>query len=300
MNLTPDHPQSRRAVREARQATGEQPSVTELPPTVEDTGTTGSQVVVGPDGQPLTRRRLREFRETGLISTITPASIPVAEAPVVAEVPEPAAPEVVESEPAPAPVSETAPQLEVAPAASETLPQPEVQSAFAPRPASKRPPQMPTWTAPAGHWTRQLEVEDEVEMTASREVGGASSTASMLVVNQVPNAADLGGPLGETGEVLLTGSISLRPDFAATGAITGIHHAAEFDDHFDSARPATGASATPVKASAVASQHALGTPIIAGAKPSTSRAINVLIVTAAVLAVLVTGLVVTAVVLRWI
>src|SRR5690606_33132634 len=139
-----------------------------------------------------------------------------------------------------------------------------------------------------------------LEVTASREVGGSSSTASMLVVSDMPKVVDLGGPLGETGEVLLTGSISLRPEFAATGAITGIHGEAELDDRFDSASPATGASATPVRASAVASQHALGTPIVAGVKPRASKAINVLIITASVLAVLVTGLVVTAIVLRWI
>lgn len=267
MSTHPDQPLSRRAARESRQATGEQPS---LPPVdaaeplgqsgstqaMEDTSTT-SAPILGPDGQPLTRRRLRELRETGLVPTVTPASEPVPAQPA-AEPP---------------------------------------RSAFAPKPA---PRAASSWSAPAGHWTRQLEVEDELETTVSREVGASTSTASMLVVNELPKVVDLGGPLGETGEVLLTGSISLSPDFAATGAIRSMHADAHHDDRFDGPAPTTDSTITPIRASAAASQHALGTPIIAGRQPKTSRALTILLVTASVLAVLVTGLVVTAVILRWI
>ena len=325
MSLTPEQPKSRRAAREARLATGEQPSL-DAQPELEDTGSTGGQAVIGPDGQPLTRRRLRELRETGLIPTITPASTPVVEpasetgpasdaesAPLAQTAPQPDAHFFRPSSPIAA-ERPAAPQADLTPATGPTpapapapeselrttKPQPDLsKSAFAPRSEPTAPAAAPSWTAPEGHWTRQLELEDDVEMTASREVGGPS-TSSALVVEELPKVVDLGGPLGETGQVLLTGSITLSPDFAATGAITGLHGEAELDDRFDSAHPTTGSSAAPVKASAVASQHALGTPIVAGGKPRASRAINVLIVTAAVLAVLVTGLVVTAVVLRWI
>lgn len=314
MNFLPEQPLSRRAAREARRTTGEQPSLhgdaddlsaSTASASLEETGSTGSQQITGPDGQPLTRRRLRELRETGMIPTITAPSAPVA--PVVAAEPEPTA----EPERAESPAMQaTAPQPDAQyfrpsvpvasqPAMQATAPQPELpQPAFVPVTTEFASP--PSWTAPEGHWTRQLELDDDLETTVSREVGGASATASMLVVTELPKVVDLGGPLGQTGEMLLTGSISLSPDFAATGAISGLHNEAELDDRFDSTGPATDSSAAPVKASAVASQHALGTPIVAGGKPRTSRALSVLLVTASVLAVLVTGLIVTAIVLRWI
>ena len=304
MNFLPEQPLSRRAAREARLTTGEQPSLhgvaddlsaSTVPAALEETGSTGSQQITGPDGQPLTRRRLRELRETGMIPTITAPSAPVAAEPERAESPAMQAT-------APQPDAQYfRPSVPVAsqPAMQATAPQPELlQPAFVPVSTEFASP--PSWTAPEGHWTRQLELDDDLETTVSREVGGASATASMLVVTELPKVVDLGGPLGQTGEMLLTGSISLSPDFAATGAISGLHSEAELDDRFDSTGPATDSSAAPVKASAVASQHALGTPIVAGGKPHTSRALSVLLVTASVLAVLVTGLIVTAIVLRWI
>ena len=315
MNSTPEQPLTRRAAREARSGTGEQPSVDAATAGIEDTASTGGQVVLDADGQPLTRRRLREMRETGLIPIVTPSAAPVAEGePEVAPEPEAGAsvaPGPHYFRPSASIPRETAPQPEARPAEASqsetpqpTAPQPEVpqsetaQSAFAPVPAVAGAP-VPTWTAPEGHWTRQLEQEDDLEVTASREVGGAS-TSSVLVVSEVPKVVDLGGPLGETGQMLLTGSVTLSPDFAATGAIKRLDSDADLSDGFDGPHPVTGDSAAPLRASAIASQHALGTPIVAGSKPRASRAINVLIVTAAVLAVLVTGLVVTAVVLRWI
>jgi len=136
--------------------------------------------------------------------------------------------------------------------------------------------------------------DDAAEPTASREVGGSPQTTSSILVVDHP-VLDLGGPLNATGEVLLTGSVPLSQDFARTGSV-GPVGGAEHDDRFDSERAP---EAQPVKASAVASQHALGSPIVSNSVRRGGRGMTVLLITASALAVLVTGLVVTAIVLGW-
>jgi hypothetical protein len=93
----------------------------------------------------------------------------------------------------------------------------------------------------------------------------------------------------------------LPPNLAATGAVTPISDDADdvarLDDQAAAEYPA---DAPPVKAAAVASQHALGTPIVANAHPRGNRTLTVLLASASVLAVLVTALVVTAIALNWI
>jgi len=261
------------------------PSSAEAPPT------TG---LVGLDGQPLSRRRLRSERETPLAGTAQTAG---------ASSTGPAAPATT----GPAP-SASAPRAPWAPAE----PEPPVQTgaearavpqAIAPEQAKAPQPEgdptgpaHPAWSAPEGHWTRQLAQDDDdaLERTASREVGGSPRTTSSILIDH-PAVLDLGGPLNATGEVLLTGSIPLSQDFARTGTI-GPVGGAEHDDRFDTERVP---DAQPVKASAVASQHALGSPIVANAGRRGGRGMTVLLISASVLAVLVTGLVVTAIVLGW-
>jgi len=284
--------------------------------------------IVGPDGQVLSRRRLREQRTQAIaIITLDPeavdppetgtptesesgrdAPIPSAEAteaenaakaesasesPEDAVVPaedlgepasEPGEPDIV-SEPEPEPDAAPADAEAAAAALTDTTP-----TAPAPEPAP--------WTAPEGHWTRQLaESEDSGDLTGSHDAGGSPQATSSTIVVDHPAVMDLGGPLDATSEVLLTGSIPLSHDFARTGAMGSVT-GAELDDRFDEGFAAS-PDAQPVRASAVASQHALGSPIVANATRRGGRGMTVLLVTASVLAVLVTGLVVTAIVLGW-
>lgn len=316
MSFSSEPPLTRRAAREAARATGEQPRqasgqaptltqqygwppqepVAPVEPAVPGAaepsapGQPPSLAETGPlDGQPLTRRRLRELREQA--ATAAGIVVPLEEPPATSSI---------AVAPGTPPQSETPPQTE-APAAPV---EPDVE-APAGTAAAMPPEPRAGWAAPQGHWTRQLEAvdeEDALEGTFSREVGVASPTTSALIIPEAPIAMDLGGPLDSTGEILLTGSVPLSPTLSTTGATDRISDAADRDDRFDDQRLHDTATqdAQPVRAAAVASQHALGTPIVSEGKPRGSRTLTVLFVTASALAIIVTGLVVAAIALRWI
>ena len=296
MSLSSEPPLTRRAAREFARATGEQPAIP---------GSTLAAPVIPVDdtGQPLTRRRIRELREAGVM--VDTSALVIAE--VTAPSPHVEAPPVSEAA-VEAPVMETV-VVEAPPAASETgpaatettRPQPEAVVSSEAAPSSAEP--RSEWTAPEGHWTRQLEDEDpeaELEGTYSREVGAATPTTSALIIPDVPAAMDLGGPLDSTGEILLTGSIPLSPSLATTGSIDRLADAAaDGDDRFDDRRlHETAQDGQPVRASAVASQHALGTPIVSDGKGRGHRGLTVLLIAASALAVVVTGLVIAAIALK--
>ncbi len=258
MSSSNDLPLTRRAAREAARATGEQPS---LQATGEQPASPGSGQLavvleepplttgmIGPDGQVLTRRRLRELRGQDAPASEVRGQEPWApERPAPSEEPVIAAPSV------------------AAPSASIFAPPPEAPA--------EAPAQKPEWTAPEGHWTRQLEAVDEddlLETTLSREVGLANPTTSALIIQEAPVSMDLGGPLDSTGEILLTGSIPLSPSLSTTGSVERLRDAdADLDDLFDDHRlRETAQDAQPVRASAIASQHALGPRSSATAGPA--------------------------------
>lgn len=316
MSFTPEQPMSRRAareaarLREAEQSTGSQPTVEPVDsaptPVVESVEATappvqppapvpGAPAVVESPasleaqaaqftGEILSRRRLRELRTQ---------ATPIVQPPVVEPV------EPVGAAAGLAPTEQPRPEEHAEETVVVERPQP-APVPPAPAPADDPAPSTPQpWSAPVGHWTRQMTaVEEDTAGSVGRQFGTVSPTTSTLILGDA-KVVDLGGPLNATGEVLLTGSVPLAPEFARTGSLNAIADA-ELDDQFDATHATSAHDAQPVKASAIASQHALGTPIVANAKPRGSRSLTVLLVAASVLAVLVTGLVITAVVLHWI
>ena len=307
MSVSDQTPLTRRAVREAARATGEQPILTGA------TATGGAPRFDAPasadvapaatgEQQPLTRRRLRELRAQGI------ATGEVAVTGVVELEPEQTFEPERTIEPAPVAEPESsvvAPTVEAEPVIETTHPRdtaPQPPIAFSPPAVAESAEPRSGWAAPEGHWTRQLEIEDEEELletTFSREVRAASPTTSALIIPAAPAAMNLGGPLDSTGEILLTGSIPLSPSLATTGAIE--RHPAVEDDRFDDQRLHDSAQdAQPVRAAAIASQHALGTPIVSDGKTRSGRGLTILLIAASSLAVVVTGVVVAALVLRWI
>ncbi|MFT4128209.1 MAG: hypothetical protein QM662_18520 [Gordonia sp. (in: high G+C Gram-positive bacteria)] len=322
MTFPPDQPISRRALREARGHGDGQGPVTAAEGVVEASVEAGSAVPAFPpaepvqtgfidlDGTVLSRRRLREIRETQAQPIIPPASDVAAPTPSASGATVPLRPILVPVETAvspPAPDA-AAPEAAVTGPAPITVPTPTItplpefpRPTTFPPPAASEPPAAPVVPiaaeTPAGHWTRQLaETDEQSEVTPAREVGGAPQTATLVVVDHPTGVVDLGGPLNATGEVLYTGTINLSPDFAQTGAV-GPVSGAELDDHFD--RPAESPDSPPVKATAVASQHALGSPIVANSGRRNGRGMTALLIIASVLAVAVTGLVVAAILLHW-
>jgi len=314
MSLPNEPPLTRRAAREAMRATGEQQPITraepEPAPLLErPQGESGpvEEPVADAGEPPLTRRRLRELRTQGI-----QIAVPTVDAPVEAT-----GPAVEATGPAtsgPAAASAWAPErTEPSPERTEgesagpvppADPVPDTPAVKDDRPVEEAPVERPAWSAPAGHWTRQMEVvDDEEEHTfGGREVGSATPTTSALIIPQAPASMDLGGPLNSTGEILLTGSIPLSPSLATTGSVERLSDGdADLNDRFDDRRLHESAQdAAPVRASAVASQHALGTPIVSDGRSGGSRGLTVLLIAASALAVIVTGLVITALALRWI
>lgn len=124
----------------------------------------------------------------------------------------------------------------------------------------------------------------EVHTASSREVSVASDQTNALILPVAP-AMDLTGPIGNTGEVLVTGNIPLLKQVSEQ-AITGI---VEVDsDEYDAAD--TGTFSTPIRASHAVSSRSLelAPPMIK--KPRWGAASIVLAFSSAVLAVAAVGL----------
>ena len=98
-------------------------------------------------------------------------------------------------------------------------------SSIAPRPVapsaeSSREPS--TFTPPFGHWSTQASIDDDEqfpENTISRNIGATSGaiTTNALVIPSLPSEDAL-RPFGNTGEILITGTIDLPRSMGSTGA----------------------------------------------------------------------------------
>jgi hypothetical protein len=150
-----------------------------------------------------------------------------------------------------------------------------------------------------GHWSTQSDLDDAEqvnETTISRSVGNGAITTSALVLPSVPEHA-IGGPILTSGEILLTGSISLPQSLAVSGAHpsqldeSDIDHLLDPGDH-----QVASTDSTPVRAIRAVSTHTATGGIIAPAKPKGTRGFTILIVAASVMAVVVVGLLVVGLV----
>lgn len=163
-----------------------------------------------------------------------------------------------------------------------------------PAPATDQPVAVTTGERPVGHWTTQADLDDltqGAETTITRRVGSGAITTSALVLPQIPGH-DL-----TTGEVMLTGSISLPSTLAATGAHapldeSDIDHLLDPGDH-----QLVNTDSVPIRAiRAVSSHTGSRNQIITNVKPNRSnRALTALIVSASGMVVVVVTLLVVAV-----
>jgi hypothetical protein len=240
--------------------------------------------------------------------------------------PEPVTPEPVpqqyvsESVPVPAPqqyVSESvpvpapqAPQPQQYVSESVQVPAPQPQAFVAPpepapmAPAQFAPPVAPTSVEPVapttgerpvGHWTNQSDLDDRIQVnpsTISRTVGSGALTTSALVLPSIP------GHDMTTGEVMLTGSVSLPASLSATGA----HHSIDESDLDHLLDPgdhqAINTDSVPIRAIRAVSSHTNSrNQVLAAAKPHRgNRALTALIVSASGMVVVVVTLLVVALV----
>lgn len=213
---------------------------------------------------------------------------PIAPPPVAPAQPAPQPQAVVlPPEPAPmAPVAFTPPQAPVP-----------AEPPAAGAPAAVEPVAPITGERPVGHWTTQSDLDDRTqinESTISRTVGAGSGaiTTSALVLPSIP------GQHMETGEVMLTGSLSLPASLAATGA----HHSIDESDLDHLLDPgdhqAINTDSVPIRAIRAVSSHTNSSnPLLTAAKPNRGgRALTALIVSASGMVVVVVTLLVVALV----
>lgn len=152
---------------------------------------------------------------------------------------------------------------------------------------------------PRNHWSRQAELDDEAPETGAitRSVGSAPATASALVLPEIPAPDFMATPLTSTGDVVVTGSISLPASLSSTGALptqldeSDLDHLLDPGDH-----QVASTDSQPVRAIRAVSTHTSSREIIGTIKPKRSnRALTALIISAAGMAVVVVALLVVAV-----
>jgi len=175
-------------------------------------------------------------------------------------------------------------------AAAPAEPVAELPAALAPAPPVEEPT---PWTPPTGHWSTQLDDEDDVETTINRRIGSGTTTTSALVLPEIPNGTDIRGPLTSTGEIMLTGSIDLPRNFAATGQSD--RYDSGLDELFDlNDAEITSTDSSPVRAIRAVSTHTSGHGVTHTQKPKGTRALTALLIAASSMAVVVAGLLVAA------
>lgn len=221
----------------------------------------------------------------------------------------PAAPAPTAAEPAPqavAPVIAPAPEPVIDPLLSAPAP----QGAPALVQPPQAPPSAPVMPAPAptgpgrssvGHWSTQSdldEAEQVTETTITRSVGAGSGaiTTSALVLPSVPDRG-IAGPMNGSGEILLTGSISLPHSYSSTGVHPSRLDESDLDHLLDPGdQQVVNTDSMPVRAVKAVSTHTATGAIIAPTKQPGTRGFTILIVAASAMAVVVVGLLVAGLV----
>jgi len=138
--------------------------------------------------------------------------------------------------------------------------------------------------------------DDLINRAVAQENGSGAST-SALILPTMPDQDGLVGPLGETGELYITGSIDLPKSLGETGGHASIHDSVEvepFDELGFTEPTPTGAVMAPVSASRAVSARASQGPLVAEASKDKSKLPVILISTGGVLVLGAIGLVVWA------
>ena len=140
------------------------------------------------------------------------------------------------------------------------------------------------------------EFDDLISRAVAQESATTSTNTSALILPNMPDSDGLTGPLGETGELFITGSYDLPKSLGETGGHTSLHDAGDveaLDDlGFVEATP-TGMMA-PVSASRAVSARGVQGPVVAEATKDKSKLPVVLIATGGVLVLGAVGLIIWA------
>ena len=219
---------------------------------------------------------------------------PAVQPPAVEAAPPPAA-EPIASIPLP-------PDPSWAPPAVVSVPPASAPPAAAPpaSPLAATSSQPPVTERPRNHWSRQAELDDESQPptgSLARDVGVGPTTSNALVLPEIPTPDIMSTPLTSTGDVLVTGSISLPASLASTGALPAQLDESDLDNLLDPGdHQVTSTDSQPVRAVRAVSTHTSSREIIGTIKPKRSnRALTALIIAAAGMAVVVVSLLAVAI-----
>jgi len=152
---------------------------------------------------------------------------------------------------------------------------------------------------PRNHWSRQAELDDEAQPATgsiARSVGVGPATANALVLPEIPNQDFIVSSVTSTGDVLVTGSISLPASLASTGALPAQLDESDLDNLLDPGDAQVASTdSQPVRAIRAVSTHTSSREIIGTIKPKRgNRALTALIIAAAGMAAVVVTLLVGA------
>ncbi|MBI5161472.1 MAG: hypothetical protein HY996_08690 [Micrococcales bacterium] len=156
--------------------------------------------------------------------------------------------------------------------------------------------QAPAAEVPTGHWSQQAAADDDAH-SLSRDVAGGHGavTTNALVLPSIPQQ-ELSGPLANTGEILITGSIDLPRSLSSTGAHPTQLDESRLDHELDPGdQQVVSADSQPIRAIRAVSTHTSTRGMMLNTKPKGNRSLTVLIIVTGALAlavgaVLVVGL----------
>ncbi|MDI6024228.1 hypothetical protein QBL02_11810 [Leucobacter sp. UT-8R-CII-1-4] len=140
------------------------------------------------------------------------------------------------------------------------------------------------------------EFDDLISRAVAQESATTSTNTSALILPNMPDSDGLTGPLGETGELFITGSYDLPKSLGETGGHNSLQDAGDVESldelGFVEATP-TGMMA-PVSASRAVSARGVQGPVVAEATKDKSKLPVVLIATGGVLVLGAVGLIIWA------
>lgn len=121
-----------------------------------------------------------------------------------------------------------------------------------------------------------------IARAVAQEGAASGASSSALILPTMPPGGELSGPLGETGELYITGSIDLPRSLGETGGHSALHDSVELDpvEEFDLDSPALRESGTaPVSAARAVSARSMPGPVVTEAQKERSKLPIVLMVT---------------------
>lgn len=144
-------------------------------------------------------------------------------------------------------------------------------------------------TAPT-HWSRQPEIDDQFASLIghhSRDIAASGAiTTSALVMPNFPSTSTITAPLGETGEILLTGTVNLPRSLATSGYNRSRFDSSDLDNAADPRdREIASMDSAPVRASDAVSTHTSTQSVLIARRPKGSKLIMGLSITGAAMGI---------------